>query len=309
MVEQASDRARAIRIAVIQGSVLVVLCLLACWKQAAAIFDLALHDRESAHLLAAPAVVGLLAYRRRRALAKAFSGPNTWGLVVIGVAIFFYAILRWPFNFAYPRRISIVAALAGAVLAVGGRRVLRLSVPMLLVLLVAIPITPRHYARMIILPETVTLRMVQTTLDLLPGVLVELEGPDLSYFKAGGEGTIALGEPYRGASLFLAYLTLGLFVAFVRIRPWWQLAVLALAAGPVLFLCNYLRLLIWGLLTIWTGAGPLNAFPRVTASVLSMALAWGMFAGLALCLAKIIQSAPSPEPTVEGAEEAPDVAP
>ncbi len=98
MIEENTDRRRAIRIAAVQGAVLTVLCLLAFRAQIAAIFDFGIRDREAAHLLAAPILVTLLVYLRRDALAKAFTGPNLWGLGVVTAAILVHALFRWPFN-------------------------------------------------------------------------------------------------------------------------------------------------------------------------------------------------------------------
>ena len=114
MLDQPDDRSRALRTALIQGAVLTVLGLLAFHTQIQAVLDNAVRDKESAHLLAAPILVALLTYRRRREIVEALRGPTVWGLVVIVAAIFLYAATRWPFNYGYPHRLAMVVALAEA---------------------------------------------------------------------------------------------------------------------------------------------------------------------------------------------------
>jgi exosortase/archaeosortase family protein len=214
--------------------------------------------------------------------------PSVWGLLVIILALAMWLFSTWPFNYAYPRRLAMVPAVAGAVLAVGGWRVLKLCLPMLLILMIAIPTGSRYYAFLIIKPEQYTLEAVRGTLDLLPGVFANLNGLDLSYTHGSHAGMIAMGEPVRGASLLLSFLTIGVFVTFARIRPFWQIVVMVIAGAPVVLFCNYARLLIFGLVTIYGRTEPLSFAPRVTAVVLSLLLAYGLSVLLLWVLGKII---------------------
>ena len=73
-----------------------------------------------------------------------------------------------------------------------------------------------------------------------------------------------------------------------RIRPLWNTLGLAAAAIPILLVCNYARLLLWGLITIWSGAGPLDAAPRFISTSFSLLLAYGLFGGTAVCLSRML---------------------
>ncbi len=246
-------------------------------------------DSESAHALAVPIIIAVLCYFRWDALRHARARGSVWGAVIVLAALLLYAAASWPFNFLYPRRVAVVVVMAGVVLAVFGWGVLKLSLPMVLALLLAVPVGMRIYAFLIIRPETITLSVVQITLDLLPGVFVNLEGTDLTYFGSRGSGTIALGEPMRGAQLFLSSLLIGVLVIFARIRPWWQLILLGGATIPIVLFCNYFRLVFWGLITIFGGVHPASPVPRTIASLTSLLLAYALF-GLAVVIAsKIVE--------------------
>ncbi|MHC4210991.1 MAG: archaeosortase/exosortase family protein [Planctomycetota bacterium] len=290
MVQEAALSSRNLRVAGIQLAVLIGLCLVAFRSELyalRAVYD----DPDSAHGLAAPVIILVLLISRRRALAEQLSGGSIWGVVLLVCSVGAFSLATWPFNYGYPRRAAIVPAIAGAILAVGGWRVLKLCLPMLLILLIALPTGVRHYAVLIIKPETYTLGAVRATLDMLPGVFVELEGLDLSYFGARGSGTIALGEHHRGAGLLLAYLTLCVFVAFARIRPWWQVVTLGAVAPLIVLLCNYVRLLTWGLVTIYGGAGPLSPVPRLVSSTVGLLLAYALFVLVSVVLSRVLVQA------------------
>ena len=270
-----------------QVAVLVALCFVAFRSELYALKQ-AVEDPDAAHALAAPVIILILLFSRRRALAEQLSAGSGWGVVLLLLSLGACFAAAWPFNYAYPRLAAIVPAIAGCILAVGGWRVLKLSVPMLLILLIALPIGVRYYAFLIIRPETFTLAAARGTLDLLPGIFVELEGLDLSYFGSHGIGTIALGEHHRGAGLLLTYLTLGVFVTFARIRPWWQVVVMGALAPVIVLLCNYVRVVLFGLVTIYGGTGPLSPVPRMVASTLALGLAYALFVLAGHVLEKIV---------------------
>ncbi|MHC5005935.1 MAG: archaeosortase/exosortase family protein [Planctomycetota bacterium] len=287
-ITAATDTAsRNLRLAGLQVGVLVALCFVVFRAELyalSAVFD----DPDAAHGLAAPLIIFILLLSRRRALARQLTGGSAWGVVLLVCSMGAFFLSTWPFNYAYPRRAAIVPAIAGAILAVGGWRVLKLCLPMLLILLIAIPTGVRYYAFLIIMPETYTLSAVRATLDMLPGLFVELEGLDLSYFTADRSGTIALGEHHRGAGILLSYLTLGVFVAFARIRPFWQLVLMGAAAPVIVLLCNYVRLFTWGLITIYGGAVPLSPVPRIASSTVALLLAYALFVLLSVVLSRIL---------------------
>ena len=244
-------------------------------------------DSNWAHVLAAPLLILLLILRRRECLARCRWKGSAWGLAGVLGGILLYAASIWPLNFGYTRDLATVPVLAGIVLGVGGWGVLRRSAPMLMVFLLSIPIGQRAYAALIIRPETATLATARFVLDRFPGVEVRLEGPDLHFRRGDQRGTIALGESNRGVSLLVAYAVVGVFVVFSRVRPVWQVVLLAAAAVPIMLLCNLVRLLTWGVVTMYAHADPVSATPRATAAVASLLLAYAAFALICGILGRI----------------------
>lgn len=279
MTEALDEHRTEARTAWIQLLILLGLCVVAFWPELDGMIRATLRDLEAAHSLAVPVIVLIMFLGRRRALAMSLSEGSkgsAWGVVALVAVLGIYAITNWPFDYETVQRVMLVLAMASVVLAVGGWRVLKLAGPILLILLIAIPTGSRYYAFVIIKPETITLEAVSGALNLLPGVTVTLQGSDLLYYADGGTGSIALGEPHRGASLLLSYLTIGVFVTFVRIRPLWQVAVMSVAAAPVVLICNFARVVCWGVVAIYADSDPLSPVPRIVSIILSLVLAYGL---------------------------------
>ena len=259
-----------------------------------------LAEAEWAHALVAPLLVALLAWRRRAYLAAQLTAGSVWGLALILGGVAFCGVNIWPLRFGYLCEVALVPVLAGAVLAVCGWRVLRLCGPMLLVLLLSIPVGARQYASLTLRVETHTLAAASWVLDQLPGATVVQRGPDLDFVAGGRTGTVALGEPRRGAALLPTYVVLGVLVVFARVRATWQVAVLAVLAAPIALACNLIRLLSWGTVSIYGDFDPTSPWPRLIAAGVSLVLAYALFALACLMLDRIFVD----EEELEGEREA-----
>ncbi len=288
---------RANRIALAQILALLGLCVFVYRSELARIISIGLKDPEAAHIFAAPVLLLILFFRRRAALSRQLSGGSIFGIALVLVGLATYLFSQWPFNFTNPQWLAIIPTAAGAILAVGGWRVLRLCLPLLLLAAIAIPIGARYYAFLIIKPETYTLEISCAMFNLLPGgIIAELDGLDLLYFRDGVSGSIALGEPHRGATLLMSYLMIGVYVTFIRVRPLWQVIVSAIAAIPLVLSCNLIRLLMHGLVTIYGGAEATSPVPRMVSMAASLVLAFGLFALLLSFLGALVaESAEPPE--------------
>ncbi len=230
------------------------------------------------HTLIIPVMIALLVYLRRAALVEKLSGGSPCGILLMTAGLALYAAATWPFSYGYIRDIAMIPVLAGIVLVTCGPAVLRLSLPMLLLVMLAIPLGPRIYARLIILPETYTIQAVAAVLGILPGVDTVVRGVDVFFESDFGSGVVALAESNRGVRLLPAFAALGVFVAFSRVRSIRRLVIIACTAIPIILFCNFFRLFCWGVLDVYVVDGPAGPLPRNASTVLSLLLAYLLFA-------------------------------
>ena len=276
------------RLALIQVLMLTMAALAAFLPEVRSMASLTVTDLESAHALAAPLLILLVFLHRRRLLAESVDRGHWAGLTLVVVGLIILAAASWPFNYGYPRWLALVPVIAGTIVVAAGWRGLRASLPLLLLLLIAIPVGSRFYAFLIIRTETLTMATAAMVLDALPGVMIALDGQDFSYTRGATSGTFALGEPHRGATIFMAYLIVGVYLTFMRVRPLWQIIALAIVSGPILLLCNLTRLVAWGTFAIYRESHPLSQTPRIIATVTALLLAYVLFAGCAWILRNMI---------------------
>jgi exosortase len=264
--------------------VLLALCIWMFWPELATIISTAPKSSETAHVLVTPVAILLLVYLRRRALIKSLTKGSMWGIALLVAGLAFYAGATWPFSYGYARLVAMVPVFAGAILVTCGWRVLKLSVPILLLLLLSLPMSSGLNARLVIRPETYTIATTARVLDQLPGIRTAVEGKDIFFSSSQGPGVIALGESNRGVRLLFAFGIVGVFVIFSRIRPRWRAFTAMLMAVPIAFFCNFLRFICWGLAVIYTGLGPGNALPRNISAVFSLFAAYSLF--LLICIGR-----------------------
>lgn len=284
-----------LRSVLIRSVILLGLFAWAFQPELTTIVRTAIESTDWAYIAAMPVAVFALGYRRRHLLSAALTKGSAWGAVLLLAGVAWYAISIWPLRYGFFRLLAVVPVLAGAVLAVAGRRVLRLCLPMLLLILLSLPIGARAYAALIIKPETLTLRLARAALAALPGAAVELRGPDLYFTHGDTAGTIALGEPHRGIAMLVAYVLVGVYVVFASVRPAWQVAVAAIAAGPIAIVCNLVRILTWGVVTIYARSEPTSLLPRSLATVISLLTAYALFALLCRVLSQFVAEADDSE--------------
>ncbi len=237
----------------------------------------ALRSAERVHALVIPVMILLLVWRRQRTLTECLTKGSAFGPLLVVAGLFLYAATTWPFSYGYARDIAMLPVLAGVILAASGRRALKPCLPMLLLFALAIPIGGRIYARLIIRPETYTMKLTAAAVGKLPGVDTTLKGADVFFETGSTSGVVALGRSNRGARLLSAFAALGAFIVFSKIRSPWRLLVIAVAAVPIVLICNLFRFLCWAMLDVYAVADPAALMPQNLSSVLSLLLAYALF--------------------------------
>lgn len=257
-----------------------VLLGLAAWvfrTQLSHIIRQAPQSSETAYTVVTPLGILFLIWLRRKEIASNLNQGSYRGILLILSGLFLFSAATWPFSYGFARDVSIIPIVAGIVWAVGGGKVLKLSLPMIFLLLLAIPIGSRIYAALIIRPETYTIAATAKALDALPGIATSVSGTDLVYQSGEKTGQIAAGESNRGARLLQTYLAIGIFVLFSRIRSWWRIIFVAVLSLPMVLFCNFFRLFIWGVMVIYSQVSPLSGLPRNLSAIIALLLCYLLF--------------------------------
>ncbi|MCB9865973.1 MAG: archaeosortase/exosortase family protein [Phycisphaerales bacterium] len=272
------------RRALVQALILVLLTLWTFRDEVTKSVAQASTMTQAAHGLALPALAVMLLYCRRAELSRDLQKGSWWGAVLIILAVLAYAVTTWPFYVSYVRKLQFVTAFAGIALVVGGWRILWRCGPLLVLTGLAMPIGWNTYSTLSIRPETLTMDTALKALNLLPDMVVRLQGTELHYVHAGVQGVVGLGDAHNGLAAPLALASVYVFVTFSRVRPAWQSAILLIVAIPVVALGNLLRVLLHACLTVWSGAMPAEGLPRDVALVLSLVATYLVVAAASIVL-------------------------
>lgn len=286
--------------AILQFVILFCLWLWAFRAEVVHIAYLSIDTSEMAHVLVLPATMAMLIYLRRSELIDGIARGSGWGIAVMIAGIIIFAGSMWPFSYGYTKQMALIPILAGAVLAIFGWKVLKISLPMLMLLMLSIPLGMRLYASLVIVPETYTIASVSRILDLIPGLDTRVSGTDIFFSSGSNTGIIALGESNRGARLLLACASMGVFITFSEIRSFWRLFAVAITAIPIILFCNFIRLFTWGIITIYTAVSPTSSVMRNMAAAASLISCYLLFSFVGSINFKLFVEDENMEATVNG---------
>jgi exosortase len=184
-----------------------------------------------------------LFWHDRKKLARCEVKPCWWGLMVILVALAarLYGLV---FLFESAERYSLVLAIAGLVLLVGGWQVFRQVFWILLFLFLMIPL-PGRVHNMISGPlQGLATTLAVATLEMF-GVTVVREGHTM---LLNDKVPLAVAEACSGLRMLTAFVVVACVLAYIVNRPRWQKATLVLSSISVAIICNQIRLVVTALL-------------------------------------------------------------
>ena len=238
--------------------------------------------------------------QRREELSSAVWRPNYWGAVILAGSLFVFFFSAWRLRMAYPQAVSIVGSIFGLVLLLGGWSVMRVAWFPILFLLLAIPLPDRLYVEL-----TMPLRRWASTAAaallpiLAPGLHAQAQAVVIDYVLPGRPpGTLNVEEACSGMRLLMAFVTLGVGMAYLGERAFWQRIVMVVACIPIALFCNTIRVTVTGLLQVYgdshpawlqsLGIGELrdlsHGTPHQLLGILMLVLALGLFSLLGYVL-------------------------
>jgi exosortase len=219
------------------------------------------------HTLIVPAISGYFVYARRAELLAAPAKACWIGapIVVVGVALY-VATTFGPPSFVLhhnARGISIGITLIGTVLMLLGWRMTKiLMFPILYWVAFGQSISER-------LLQKVTEDMQDWSavgahvMLAISGVDVERSGNVLTVFVNGVPNQLNVAEACSGMRMLVAFIALGVLIAYTGLPRFWQRAVLVLAGFPVALGVNVLRVFTLGILSLYDAnfaAGDFHSF-------------------------------------------------
>ncbi|MFP4105776.1 MAG: exosortase/archaeosortase family protein [Phycisphaerae bacterium] len=185
-----------------------------------------------------------LLYARRDELLTA-ERRTCW----LGIPIMFFSLVGiyagvWPIGTMWVSHISMVFLLFGLVLYLAGPRVIKVTWLPILYLALAMPIPQTIYQRIALHLQNLAAAASAGLLQVL-GVRLELGNSNITLWsQSGAQHSLTVAEACSGVRSMMAFVALGVAMAWLTYRPVWQRIVLLISIVPVAIAANVLRVTI-----------------------------------------------------------------
>jgi exosortase len=227
---------------------------------------------------------GLLRGGRPEPLRPGQTRANYLGLFLLLSVLAFYAFnVVSPAGYAYFRPVSMLAAVGAVVLFLGGWRLVRCTWLPIAFFLFAIPLPRRYYVGLTLPMRHLSAVVATTVLNLIPGLDATASGAVIETVYQGRrlEPALDVAEACSGMRLLMAFLALGVAMAYLHVRPRWQRAVLLLSTVPIALLCNIVRVTATGLLHVLVAPRYTQGVYHDMLGLAMLPLAFGLYGLLA----------------------------
>jgi len=209
--------------------------------------------------------------------------PNYLGLLFMICAIIFYPLNIVHFRLGYLQPMCMIATLGAIILFLGGWRLVKYSWLPVLFLVFAVPLPQRYYVMLTMPMRKWAATVVGVLLDLVPKLQTAVSGVviDVIYKGQRLEPPLNVAEACSGMRLLMAFLALGVAMAYLHYRPLWQRFVLLISTIPIAIFCNIVRVTATGFIYILWNPKYTQGIYHDFLGLAMLPLAFGLYGSLA----------------------------
>lgn len=271
----------------VQVALLAALILLVYWQPIKSILIARwIEDGNWSHGWLIPLFSLYFLYLKRDDLVRVLSRPNYLGALLLAGSLSAYFVFAWLVPMGYPQALSLIGTIFGVVLLLGGWQLIRITWFPIAFLALAVPLPQRTYVAL-----TQPLRELASWAGaallplLVPGLHAEAQAVVIDYMlPSGAAGQLNVEEACSGMRLMMAFVTLGLAMAYLGERPVWQRLVMVAFCIPIAVFCNAIRIVLTGWFTVTGRTELAQGTPHQLLGIAMLLLALGLFALLGYVL-------------------------
>jgi exosortase len=298
------------RRALIQVALLAALVIWAYWNPIRqTLVTRWIHDPDWGHGWLVPLFSLYFLHAHRTMLIGVRRETNYLGLALMVLFIGAYASSYLWYTITIARPFYMLATAFSAVLFLGGWGVVRLVWFPIAFLIFAVPIPEHIYVDM-----TMPLRKIASEIGgyvlpvILPGLHAEVQGVVIEYSYNGTPGVLNVEQACSGMRLMMAFVTLGVAMAYLGDRPLWQRLVMVACCVPIAVFCNIIRVTITGFLHImkdeplgkaWDFEALSRGTPHALLGIFMLPIAFGLFALVSWILSNLFVEEASADPVAK----------
>jgi exosortase len=190
--------------------------------------------------------------QKREEILNLRTRPNYLGLVFLIFGILFYPFNIVHLQYGYLSSIDMIATLGAVVLFLGGWKLVKHTWLPIAFLIFAVPLPERYYRELTIPMRQWAAAVAGGLLDLVPELEAAANGVVIDVFYKGVplEPPLDVAEACSGMRLLMAFLALGVAMAYLHYRPLWQRIILLVSTVPIAIFCNIVRVTVTGFIYV-----------------------------------------------------------
>lgn len=227
--------------------------------------------------------------KRKEILTTEFK-PDYLGFVFLLMCLVAYPMFVFVYRFGYLMDIMLIPTIGAIVLFLGGWKLVKYTWLPVAYIFFAIPIPARIYADMTIPMRTHDAQIAAMLLNLVKGLEANASGVviDIVYNGVRLEPGLDVAEACSGMRLLMAFLALGVAMAYLHYRPIWQRLVLLASTIPIALLCNVIRVVVTAFIYVLWDPMYAQGIYHDMLGIMMLPLAFGLYGLLAWFMSNLV---------------------
>jgi exosortase len=209
--------------------------------------------------------------------------PNYTGLFFLICTILFYPFNIVQLQYGYLRPMGMIATLGAIVLLLGGWRLLKYTWLPIAFLILAVPLPRRYYVSLTMPMRHLAASVATALLNLVSGMEATVNGVVIEVIYEGRQldPSLNVAEACSGMRLLMAFLALGVIMAYLHERPLRQRLVLLVSTIPIAIFCNIVRVTVTGFIYVLLHPKYTQGIYHDILGFMMLPLAFGLYGFLA----------------------------
>ena len=218
-----------------------------------------------------------------------------FGLGIIVLSIVGCLASIYPLRMGYPQMLALLGTLFGVIwLCCGWRTALITWLPTLY-LFFALPLPKRLYETLTLPLRKIASEVSVMALSLIPDISVEARGVIIEGLYRGQPFQLSVAEACAGMRLMMAFVALGVAMAYLSERRYWHRIILLMTTVPIAIFCNVVRVTATGIIYVTMDPQFATGSFHTTLGLVMLPLAFGLYWLIALILNNLYVEETLPE--------------
>ncbi len=228
--------------------------------------------------------------QRKKEILSLKPHPNYLGFVFLLCSLVVYYLDVFVYRFGYIMPLMIIPTIGSIVLFIGGWKLVKYTWLPIVYIVFAIPLPASIYNDLTIPMRTHDAQIAAGILNLVRGLEANANGVviDVVYKGVRLEPGLDVAEACSGMRLLMAFLALGVAMAYLHYRPIWQRLVLMASTVPIALLCNIVRVTVTGFIYILWDPMYAQGIYHDMLGLSMLPLAFGLYGGLAWFMSNLV---------------------